>query len=173
MLLWCAVYKVSLDTIISVIYGDDQSRKHSEWEHYFSFAKFVLAVGFRVSSAHDKSKETDPGDLSKFEFLKRTLVCRNGLYYAPLTKLSICKSLMYPRHKKENGQHVLLQSDFKNTVMMAMREAYIGDYDDIMQFCLKLDKVYGFDLEELPGKLHEQYVTRQFTFDYVRELSSP
>lgn len=173
MLLWSLVYRVDFNTIVSIIYGDDQVRRHSEEWHYLSFADFCAKIGFRISSAFDKLRKTDPGDLSKFEFLKRSLVYRNGTYYAPLNKLSVIKSLMYPRHKKIDGREVLLREDFKNTVMMAMRESYIGDYQDVMTFALKLSNHYGFGLNDLPAQLHEQYIHGKFTFDYVLELARP
>jgi hypothetical protein len=82
--------------------------------------------------------------------------------------VSVVKSLMFPRHKKVGERLELLDGDFKNTLMMAMREAYIGDYGDVAAFCDRVSEVKGFDLKDFQAHLHEDYCAGLFSFDYVK-----
>lgn len=165
--MWCLASGNGFREVVKIIFGDDMVRRHDDPAHYVEMADYFARLGFVVTSAFDKTKKSDPGGLDKFEFLKRTLVVREGIYYAPLDKLSVVKSLAYPRHKKEGASYVINKSDMTNTVRMAMREAYIGSYADVMEFCLRLDAAMDLGLRDLPSTLHDSYVARQFTFDYV------
>jgi hypothetical protein len=171
-LIACFARSVGLtyDQVRKQIFGDDLAVGFGHDWMYARFAEYVCRFGVILTDASDKTMSPRACGLEGYNFLKRSLTSRDGVWYAPLEKLSVVKSLMFPRYR--NG--TLDLDDFKGVLLSAAAECVVaGCYDDVVQLLDDIAADYYGDaswLIEFREKTRVAYLTRTIGWDYVVPL---
>lgn len=160
--------KLPLADMSIIGFGDDNGHKFSH-DRYEDVYRNLKLLGLQFVDPNDKTKFATVTPMSGFSFLKRSIVYRDGLLFAPLERKSVVQSLMLPRVQGMVLEPLSADARIvlEGTVRTAMIEAFIGQYHDVTELCLRIDAHYDLGLKTYCETLPDVYKAKGLTWEYV------